>query len=101
MIRGCARETDVVARFGGDEFALILPGHGPEGAVPVAERIRDRLRASQFPGSDGLSVRLTASIGVATLRTSPHRPKNADERPTWPCTGQGSRQGRHSRDAQE
>jgi diguanylate cyclase (GGDEF)-like protein len=67
VIRGCARETDVVARFGGDEFSLILPDTGREGAVAVAERIGERLRAGQFLANDGLSVHLTASIGVATL----------------------------------
>jgi diguanylate cyclase (GGDEF)-like protein len=67
VIRGCARETDIVARFGGDEFSLILPDTGQEGAVSVAIRIRDRLRTARFLTSDGLSVRVTASIGVATL----------------------------------
>ena len=67
IIRGSARETDVVARFGGDEFSVILPDTGREGAVSVAERVRDRLRAFRFLASDGLSVHLTASIGVATL----------------------------------
>ena len=67
VIRGCARETDVVARFGGDEFSLILPDTGREGAIAVAERIGERLRAGRFLSSDGLAVHLTASIGVATL----------------------------------
>jgi diguanylate cyclase (GGDEF)-like protein len=67
IIRTCARETDVVARFGGDEFSLILPDTGREGAVSVAMRIRDRIRAAKFLASDGLAVHLTASIGVATL----------------------------------
>jgi two-component system, cell cycle response regulator len=67
VIRGCARETDVVARFGGDEFSVILPDTDSQGAVSVALRIRDRLRASHFLASEGLSVQLTASIGVATL----------------------------------
>lgn len=67
VIRGCGRETDVVARFGGDEFSLILPDTGPDGAFAVAVRIKERLRAARFLESDGLSVRLTASIGVATL----------------------------------
>ena len=67
VIRGCARETDVVARFGGDEFSLILPETGAEGAVAVAERIRDRLRAFLFLKEEGVSLHLTASIGVATL----------------------------------
>ena len=67
IIRSCARETDVVARFGGDEFSLILPDTGGEGAVSVAARIRERIRGARFLSSDGLSVHLTASIGVATL----------------------------------
>jgi diguanylate cyclase (GGDEF)-like protein len=67
IIRGCARETDVVARFGGDEFSLILPDTGVEGAAAVASRIRERLSAARFLASDGLSVHLTASVGVATL----------------------------------
>jgi diguanylate cyclase (GGDEF)-like protein len=67
IVRGSARETDVAARFGGDEFAVVLPDTGREGAVSVAERIRDRIAACQFLASDGLSIHLTASIGVATL----------------------------------
>jgi diguanylate cyclase (GGDEF)-like protein len=67
IIRACARETDVVARFGGDEFALILPDTGREGALSVASRIRERLRSAQFLASDGLALHLTASIGQATL----------------------------------
>jgi diguanylate cyclase (GGDEF)-like protein len=67
VLRQCARETDVVSRYGGDEFALILPDTGPEGAKAVALRIGERIRSNIFLTSDGLSVRLTASIGVATL----------------------------------
>jgi len=67
IIRGSARETDVAARFGGDEFSVVLPDTGQEGAVSVAERIRDRLNEWEFLASDGLSIHLTASIGVATL----------------------------------
>jgi len=67
IVHRSARETDVSARFGGDEFAVILPDTGSEGAVSVAERIRDRISACQFLASDGLSIHLTTSIGVATL----------------------------------
>ena len=67
IIKGSARETDVAARFGGDEFAVILPDTGREGAVAVAERVRERVRSFVFLAGDGLSVHLTASVGVATL----------------------------------
>ena len=67
VIRGSARETDIVARFGGDEFALILPDTGSPGALAVAERIRDRIARHGFLAADGLSIHLTASVGVAML----------------------------------
>ncbi|HMB79346.1 MAG TPA: sensor domain-containing diguanylate cyclase [Vicinamibacterales bacterium] len=67
VIRRCARETDVVSRFGGDEFALVLPDTGGEGAFAVGERIRERIAAHRFLAGDGLDIHLTVSVGVATL----------------------------------
>jgi diguanylate cyclase (GGDEF)-like protein len=67
VIRRCARETDVVARFGGDEFAIILPDTGSEGAAAVGDRVRERLSLHPFLESQGLKLKLTASVGVATL----------------------------------
>ena len=67
VIRASARETDIVARFGGDEFALVLPDTGSDGAVFVGERIREKIAAWSFLRADGLDISLTVSVGVATL----------------------------------
>lgn len=67
VIRGSARETDVVARFGGDEFAMVLPDTGGEGAFAVGERVRERVAEHPFLAGDGLDIHLTVSVGVATL----------------------------------
>jgi diguanylate cyclase (GGDEF)-like protein len=67
VIRASARETDVVARFGGDEFALVLPDTGSDGALAVGERIREKIAAHRFLSGDGLDIKLTVSVGVGTL----------------------------------
>jgi len=65
-IVGASRETDRVFRYGGDEFAAILPATDGAGAAAAAERIRSALRRISFPGPAGGSG-VTASIGIATF----------------------------------
>lgn len=66
VVLGCARDSDTVVRFGGDEFAVVLPDTGREGALTVAERVRSRIARHRFLASEGAELSLTASIGVAT-----------------------------------
>lgn len=67
IIRDCSRESDVVARYGGDEFAVVLPDTGSDGAMAVAARVCQRVRDHSFLQKEGINYRLTASTGVATL----------------------------------
>ncbi len=65
VVRGTVREIDIVSRYGGDEYTIVLPQTGPEGAAVIAERIRRNIEESVFLKSMGHEVRLTASLGVA------------------------------------
>jgi diguanylate cyclase (GGDEF)-like protein len=76
IIRTSARESDIVARYGGDEFVVVLPDTGSEGGLVVARRIRDRIAEHLFLAEDGINWRLTASVGVAAL---PDMARSSDE----------------------
>jgi diguanylate cyclase (GGDEF)-like protein len=64
LLSATFRQVDVVARVGGEEFAVLLPSSTLEGAAAVAERLR-RLVAAQPVCFDGASIALTVSAGVA------------------------------------
>lgn len=61
------RDTDVVARYGGDEFVVVLPQSKAEQAVFVAERMREKIAKWIFTGGRGLQLRVTASFGVTAF----------------------------------
>lgn len=62
------RDWDILGRMGGEEFAVLLPETETTQALLVAERLRQIVATATTPLSDGKSVHLTVSIGIATAR---------------------------------
>jgi diguanylate cyclase (GGDEF)-like protein len=62
------RDIDVVCRYGGEEFAILLPETDADGAFVAAEKVREAVASHQFPDADGRKTeRLTVSIGLSTF----------------------------------
>lgn len=66
VLRYMVREIDTVARYGGDEFTILLVETNSAGANLIANRIRSEVENHDFLVNDGLSIRLTVTMGVAT-----------------------------------
>jgi diguanylate cyclase (GGDEF)-like protein len=69
IMKATARDTDSVARFGGDEFVILLPDTGWQGALTFAERLRHRVDESNF-GNPTAPIAITISVGVVVARAS-------------------------------
>ena len=66
VLEQCVREVDTLARYGGDEFAILLIDTDHQTALTVAERIRHRVEDYIFEVARDVRLRLTVSVGVAT-----------------------------------
>lgn len=64
------RTIDIVARYGGDEFVVVLPQTAPGAAAQIAERIRASVEQNVFLKKEGYSFKVTASFGVASYPES-------------------------------
>lgn len=64
-ILGCLLENDIVFKYGGDEYVLVLPGRSRPEARQVIETIRSAIAGATYLQSEGAPVRVTASFGVA------------------------------------
>jgi two-component system, cell cycle response regulator len=67
VLRSCVRDEDVLVRYGGDEYVVVLTGTDSGGGLKVAERIRRAVEDHRFLSREGSRVRITASIGLASF----------------------------------
>lgn len=67
-LRRQVRGADLVCRFGGEEFVVAMPDTDAEVAAKVAERVRAAMEGAPFKLASGQETRVTASVGVTTIR---------------------------------
>ena len=66
VVKSCTRDQDVVARWGGDEYVVLLRETDSGGALKVAERIRRTVESHSFLAREGYGLGVTVCIGVAS-----------------------------------
>lgn len=74
LVRRHIRSSDRGARYGGDEYIIVLPNTGKQGAMTVAGNMLERLHSHKFMTDSGTLISITASFGVATF------PDDAEDR---------------------
>jgi two-component system, cell cycle response regulator len=74
VLKGCVRDNDVVCRWGGDEYVILLRTTDSGGALKVAERIRRSIESHRFLAREGLGLSITTCIGIASY------PEHADSK---------------------
>jgi len=65
MLAGSLRDVDIISRYGGDEFVIVLPHTTVDMAYKIAARIQNDINRHSFLTEEGLSLKITASFGVA------------------------------------
>lgn len=76
LIRNTARKEDIVARYGGDEFAVILPEAASEHAVAMAKRIGESFQKFSLESPEGVRAKSSVSIGIASWPEHAKEPKD-------------------------
>lgn len=66
VLKNCVRDNDIVCRWGGDEYVLLLRGTDSGGALKVAERIRRSIESHRFLAREGFSLSISTCIGIAS-----------------------------------
>lgn len=78
VLKHCVRENDLVARFGGDEFVILLEGANAQWAEVVAERVRQAVEERPFLTREEKNLHITVCVGVASF------PEHGRD-PRWIC----------------
>ncbi len=69
LLHDCVRDSDVVCRYGGEEFCILLPETNTQGALITGERIRSTIASKSISG-----IGVTVSMGVSSLDSEPANP---------------------------
>ncbi len=76
LIKQFVRDIDIIIRYGGDEYIIILINTAPDGAQLVGDRLRQAIEKHEFMKESNLKIRITASFGIATF---PEHASNKDD----------------------
>ena len=66
ILRRPMRETDIVARYGGDEFSILVPNTAYQGAYIIAQKVQARINSYIFQ-NNGISIKIAVSLGLASM----------------------------------
>jgi diguanylate cyclase (GGDEF)-like protein len=67
LVKRHTRKVNLAARYGGDEFVILLPSTDKKNAVIMAQSLLDTIRSHDFKADDGSTLQLTASFGIASI----------------------------------
>ncbi len=82
VLKESVREIDIVGRYGGEEFCVVLPDTDAEGALLVAERIRKSMEGKKIKAYDA-ALRITLSIGLCTYPTDGKSAEELIDKADW------------------
>lgn len=68
VIKGELRDSDIIARWGGEEFIILLSSTGTKESADISERLRKRIQESKIFIEDGKQINITCSFGVSIMR---------------------------------